>query len=146
MKRAAALTALLVLAGCAGGRIEGTRPAADIPSGPSAATVFENRTFKLSKTPDPELELALEGILSSSYEAAVNRYSGGDPMDIGFTYSMSPKGAIYPFSEIEVSCIMQQKYAGKKGPALCADFFAGVTARIKEALERPQAEAPQEEE
>ena len=36
-------------------------------------------------------------------------------MEIGFTYSLAPKGAVYPFSEIEVSCIMQEKYARRSG-------------------------------
>ncbi|MDO8806685.1 MAG: hypothetical protein Q7R35_19910 [Elusimicrobiota bacterium] len=104
------------------------------PSGPGAAIVFEKRTFKLVKTPDPDLEAALEGILSGSYDTAVKNHVGDKPMEIGFTYSLAPKGAVYPFSEIEVSCIMQEKYARRSGPEICGDFFLDLGVRIKSAV------------
>ena len=103
-------------------------------SGSSAATVFEKRTFKLVKTPDPDLEGALEGLLSASYDKAVAMHAGDNPMDIGFTYSLAPKGAVYPFSQIEVSCILQEKYAARRGERLCGDFLGDLDARIKQAL------------
>jgi len=106
----------------------------DKPFGPSAAIVFEKRTFKLVKTPDPDLEAALEGILSASYDTAVKNHAGDKPMEIGFTYSLAPKGAVYPFSEIEVSCIMQERYAGRSGPKICGDFFEELGIRIKSAV------------
>jgi hypothetical protein len=107
-------------------------------SGSSTATVFEKRTFKLVKTPDPDLEAALEGLLSSGYDAAVSKHAGDNPMDIGFTYSLAPKGAVYPFSEIEVSCILQERYAARSGVKLCGDFFSELDARIKQAVSGKQ--------
>lgn len=104
------------------------------PLGPGSATVFEKRTFKLVKTPDPDLEAALEGLLSASYDTAVRNHVGDKPMEIGFTYSLAPKGAVYPFSEIEVSCIMQEKYARRSGPEICGDFFAELDLKIKKAV------------
>jgi hypothetical protein len=104
------------------------------PSGPGAAIVFEKRTFKLVKTPDPDLEAALEGLLSASYDTAVKNHVGDKPMEIGFTYSLAPKGAVYPFSEIEVSCIMQEKYARRSGPEICGDFFRELDVKIKKAV------------
>ncbi len=103
-------------------------------SGPGAAVVFEKQTFKLSKTPDPDLEGALEGMLSASYDTAVKNHAGDKPMETGFTYSLAPKGAVYPFSEIEVSCIMQETHARRSGPAICGDFFRELGARIKNAV------------
>jgi hypothetical protein len=85
------------------------------------------------KTPDPDLEAALEGMLLSSYNAAVKAHDGDKPLEIGFTYSISPKGAIYPFSEIEVDCIMQEKYAKRSGPQLCGDFFRELGAKVRSA-------------
>lgn len=110
------------------------RPAGEKPAGPGAAIVFEKKTFKLSKTPDPDLEAALGDILSDSYQAAMKEFTSEKPMEIGFTYSMAPGGAVYPFSEIEVSCIMQEKYARKKGPGLCGNLFREMDARVKKAL------------
>lgn len=105
-------------------------------SGPGAAVIFEKRIFKLSKTPNPGIEAALEGALAGSYQAAVNNHSGDKPMEIGFTYSVAPNGASYPFSEIEVSCIMQEKYARRKGPGLCKDLFQELDLRIKRLREK----------
>ncbi len=99
-----------------------------------AAVVFQKKVFPLVKTPDPELEASLEGLLSASYDVAVKNHSGDKPMEIGFTYSVSPRGAVYPFSEVEVSCIMQEKYAKRYGPELCGDLFAEVGARFKRAV------------
>ncbi|HCC48276.1 MAG TPA: hypothetical protein DEQ38_09230 [Elusimicrobia bacterium] len=138
MRKAAALA--LLLPACAGFySCSGSRPAAQgelqAPhSGPSAATVFEKRTFKLVKTPDPDLEAALEGLLSASYDTAVRKHAESSLAEIGFTYSLSPRGAVYPFSEIEVSCILQEKYAPRSGPALCGDFFTELDGKIKKAV------------
>lgn len=135
MRRAAALlpaAAALLLAACSGPRTGG--PGAAAPAGPSAATVFEKRTFKLVRTPDPDLEQALEGMLSGAHAAAAKALAETSLADIGFTYSLAPKGAVYPFSEIEVSCIMQEKYAARRGPELCGAFFAELDAKIKKAV------------
>ncbi|MDA8132364.1 MAG: hypothetical protein M0011_12750 [Elusimicrobia bacterium] len=137
---AALMLAAALLSACSHSRQ--ALPGEQVPSGPGAAAVFEKRTFALVKVPDPDLEMALEGILSDSHAAAVRRYAGDSPMDIGFTYSMAPHGAVYPFSEIEVSCIMQQKYAKRKGPELCSDFFSELDARIKKALAARQQVTP----
>jgi hypothetical protein len=99
-----------------------------------AAVVYQKNIFTLVKTPDPELEASLEGLLSASYDVAVKNHSGDKPMEIGFTYSISPRGAVYPFSEVEVSCIMQEKYSRRYGPKLCRDFFGEVGARIRRAV------------
>jgi hypothetical protein len=104
------------------------------PSGPGAAIAFETRLFKLVKPPDPDLEAALEGLLSASYDLAVRNHAGDKPMEIGFTYSLAPKGAVYPFSEIEVSCIMQEKYARRSGPEICGDFFRELDVKLKKAV------------
>ncbi len=127
------LTFPAVFSGCSTSRPAGQSEQPP-PSGPGAAIVFEKRTFKLVKTPDPDLEAALEGLLSASYDKAVKNLVGDNPMEAGFTYSLAPKGAVYPFSEIEVSCILQEKYARKRGPELCGDFFTELDGRIKKAV------------
>lgn len=132
----ALLLALLPLfSACAvpAGRPSRTAPAA-APRGPASADVVEKRVFRLSKTPDPGLEMALEGILSASHDDAMAALPGSGVRDIGFTYSLAPRGAIYPFSEIEVSCIVQRRYADRRGPELCAVFFGALDARLGEAL------------
>jgi|GEM_PF-1759988 len=103
-------------------------------AGPALAVDFEKRTFKLVKQPGPVLEAAVRGLLSSSYDSAVESNSGGGAMKPGFTYSLEATGAVHPFSEIEVSCIMQEKYALGSGPEICGDFFRVLAAKIKRAL------------
>ncbi len=122
--------AAALLAACGAPRPAGETP---VPAR-GAAVVFQKKVFKLVKTPDPELEASLEGLLSASYDVAVKNHSGDKPMEIGFTYSVSPRGAVYPFSEIEVSCIMQERYSRRYGPELCRDFFGEVGARVRRAV------------
>jgi hypothetical protein len=126
-----ALAAAALISACAVPRISGPD---GVPSGPGAASVFEKQVFKFTKTPDPDLEQALEGMLSDSYALAVRNHTGDKPMEIGFTYSLSPRGAVYPFSEIEISCIMQDRFAGRYGRELCGDFFTQFGARLEKAL------------
>ena len=73
-------------------------------------------------------------MLSASYDAAVKNHAGDRPMETGFTYSLAPRGAVYPFSEIEVSCIIQEKYARRSGPEICGDFFRELDVKIKRAV------------
>ncbi|HAT72691.1 MAG TPA: hypothetical protein DCS63_07730 [Elusimicrobia bacterium] len=126
MVRASAFAlAAVFFCACSGSRVGTTN---------GSAVVFQKQTFKLLKTPDPEFEAAMEGLLSSSYEAAAKNHAGDRPMDIGFTYSMSPRGAVYPFSEIEVSCIIQERHAKSHGPELCGDLFRQLGVKVKRAL------------
>lgn len=131
--RGALLLSVALAFGCAAPGPSGRQE--EQPSGPGAAIAFEKRMFKLVKTPDPDLEAALEGLLSASYDVAVRNHSGDKPMEIGFTYSLAPKGAVYPFSEIEVSCIMQEKYARRSGPEICGDFFRELDVKLKKAVD-----------
>jgi hypothetical protein len=108
------------------------RRAGPVASG--VAVVFQKQIFKLGRTPDPGLEADLEGLLSASHATAARNHSGDNPMRTGFTYSLSPRGAVYPFSEIEVSCIIQEKYARSTGPELCGDFFRELDVKIKRAV------------
>lgn len=109
-----------------------------VPSG--SAVAFQKQVFKLSRTPDPELESALEGMLSASYDASVKAYAGDNPLGMGFSYSLTPHGAAFPFSEIEVSCLVQAKYSRSRGPELCGYFFNDLGRRIKAALAARQQE------
>lgn len=107
--------------------VENKRPEITFPA--SAVTV-EKMTFRLAKKPGPGLRAALEGMLSASYIIAVKNYSGDGPMGEGFTYSLATKGAVYPFSEIEVSCIVQEKHTPASGPEICGDFLGDLNIRI----------------
>ena len=112
-----------MLCACGG---TGIRPAKD-----GAAVAMQRQTFKLLKTPDPEFEAELEGVLSSSYEAVTKAHSDGTGF---FAYTLTPKGAVYPLSEIEVSCLVQEGGPSSAGKRLCAEFFQELDLRIEKAL------------
>ena len=112
--------ALLLLWGCA----TPGKPAA--PASVHQAVVHASRTYALGKVPDQGREQAFQDLLSSAYAAALKR-SGAT--DIGFSYSMAPKGAVYAFSEVEVSCLIKETDASW-GERLCSDFFGAVDAGI----------------
>ncbi len=76
-----------------------------------------SRIYELSKTPDYELEKKFETILeeaSSKVFVSASSY---------YSYSMSPYGAVYPFSSVKVTCLFAG-YAGKDdAKKICSDFF-----------------------
>ena len=129
MRRALAAAACAALLSACGGARPGAKP---VP--PDQAAVYQKRVFKLVKIPDPDLEASLEGMLSASYDEAIKAHAGDRPLDIGFSYSLAPHGAAYPFSEIEVSCLIQARYSRSRGPELCGEFFRRLGGRIDAAL------------
>lgn len=130
LKAALPLAALLACGCAAPGAPSGGPVPGEAPSGPSAAVAHEKRLFKLSKTPSPGIEAGLQDAVDAAFAGAVKKHSGEKPMDIGFTYTMAPKGAIFPFSEVEVACVIQEKHRGKAA-RLCRDFFEGLDAGLK---------------
>ncbi|ACC98716.1 hypothetical protein Emin_1164 [Elusimicrobium minutum Pei191] len=53
----------------------------------------------------------------------------------GFTFSMSPAGAINPLSDIEVQCILSQESANDVGQKTCDLFFKSLRTEYALALE-----------
>ena len=127
MKNFGAIVALLALGACAV-----PKPGAPAPARERAVD-FQTRNYALSKIPDPELEAALPDLLAQSYDFALKR-SADAPAEAGFSYTLSPKGAVYPFSEVEVSCVIREKYASRYGPGLCSAFFSALDKKIKNAV------------
>lgn len=117
--------ALLFFWGCAGPG----RPAAQAPSR-LAVVAHATRTYALGRIPDQDREQAFQDLLSAAYAAALQRAGASG---IGFSYSLAPKGAVYAFSEVEVSCLMKESDAGW-GERLCADFFSAVETGLKKII------------
>ncbi len=49
----------------------------------------------------------------------------------GFVYKIIPKGVINPFSEIEVECLVRNKYSRRYGIKLCDKFFKNIEKEFK---------------
>ena len=120
------------LAGCAVPAVQ-TAPAAAPAAPPSRqqAVAHQTRTYALGKVPDQDREQAFQNLLDSAQAQAAKKYSGDKPMEIGFSYSLTPKGAVYAFSEVEISCLVQASYAAGSGAELCDEFFRVIDSRIK---------------
>ncbi|HOX22835.1 MAG TPA: hypothetical protein PLL10_05175, partial [Elusimicrobiales bacterium] len=58
--------------------------------------------------------------VEQAYAATTSKYSGA--AEAGFVYSLSPAGAVNPFSAIEVSCISRETHAGKSAKQ-CEKFL-----------------------
>jgi len=121
------------LAGCAAPAVQTTAPAAAPAARPSRqqAVAHQTRTYALGKIPDQDREQAFQNLLDSAQAQAAKKYSGDKPMEIGFSYSLTPKGAVYAFSEVEISCLVQATYAAGSGAELCDEFFRVIDSRIK---------------
>ena len=122
MRSFLAVAALIVFWGCAGPKGPGA------PSPRQRAVVNSSRTYALGRVPDQEREQAFQDLLEAARAEAVKKHGGAS--EIGFAYSLSPKGAVYPFSEAEVSCLMQKADASQ-GEKLCSGFFSAVDAGFK---------------
>ncbi|OGS07569.1 MAG: hypothetical protein A2270_09915 [Elusimicrobia bacterium RIFOXYA12_FULL_51_18] len=117
--------ALIFLWGCAGPKGPGA------PSTRRGAVVYSSRTYALGKIPDQEREQAFQDLLAAAQAVALSKHGGAS--EIGFSYSLAPKGAVYPFSEVEVSCLMQKADASQ-GEKLCSDFFNAVSSGLKSVI------------
>ncbi|MBU2574333.1 MAG: hypothetical protein KKH28_09690 [Elusimicrobia bacterium] len=120
-----------VSAGCAGPDAKSPAAAPSPPPSRQQAVVNETRIYVLGKVPDQDREQAFQRLLDSAQAQAAKKHAGDKPMEIGFSYSLTPKGAVYAFSEVEVSCLIQAYYAAGHGNELCADFFRIIDSRIK---------------
>ncbi|MBI4656784.1 MAG: hypothetical protein HY746_08580 [Elusimicrobia bacterium] len=89
------------------------------------AVVFETRTYSIGRIPDQEKERLFQNCLEESADSVLKNI-GSLSADIGFSYTMTPRGAVYPFSEIEISCLVQAKYSRRYARSLCSEFFKEV--------------------
>ena len=115
--------------GCAG------RGGTAAPSPRQQAVAHSVRTYELGKVPDQDREQAFQNLLDASHSSALKLHGAAD--DIGFSYSLSPKGAVYPFSEVEVSCLIKKADASS-GKRLCRDFFKAVDSGLPRVVRQDE--------
>ncbi len=119
------------LAGCAAPAAQTTTTAAPAPPPVrQRAVITETRTYVLGKVPDQDREQDFQNLLDSAQAQAAKKHAGDKPLEVGFSYSLTPKGAVYSFSEVEVACLIQASDS-RHGAELCADFFRIIDSRIK---------------
>jgi hypothetical protein len=96
------------------------------------AMTHSMHTYTLGREPDQDREQAFQALLETAHAAALVK-RGASP-DTGLSYSLSPKGAVYPFSEVEIACLVQKADAGQ-GKALCKEFFKAVDEGFRKIIE-----------
>ncbi len=86
-----------------------------------AVIVVATNKIALGRTANDKHMKAFQTSLDSAYLAAQKMYK-----PLGFTYSISPVGAINPLSDIEVQCVLSEESAQDVGQQTCSLFFAKV--------------------
>jgi|GEM_PF-967040 len=140
--------AAIFLAGCAAQNIKLPENAEKtVPVNPSAAVVLGKEVFRLSPTQNLSLESKLPGLLLKAQQETFPKDLSDEEMKRfhGFTYSLSPNGVVYPYSSVEVSCIVQQKYSAEAQPE-CDAFFAVLRRDINELLKKYDIDQGQSDE
>lgn len=107
----------------------GCRSGGPVPEEPPAqqALVQSSRSYRLGREPDQERERSFQELLDSAHASAL--VSRAAFPGAAFSYTVSPKGAVYPFSEVEVACLVK-KAEYSRGRALCREFFRAVDAGL----------------
>ncbi|MBP7795393.1 MAG: hypothetical protein KA059_01305 [Elusimicrobiales bacterium] len=77
----------------------------------------QSRQYKLKKYQDYDFEEKFKNMVDRIYNEMLTEY------DLNFTYSIEPEGAVYPFSEVSVSCIADKRISNLKRERVCGDFL-----------------------
>lgn len=120
---------IFMACGCAGVNTGGSGNGVLKP-GPNMAVTVETRTYLLGRIPDQEMERAFHNYVMASAKLARKRVLRGKT-GIGFNYTLTPKGAVYPFSDVEVACIVQSRYVRRYGRSLCSEMFMRIDRKFK---------------
>jgi len=83
-----------------------------------AVVTVGSKKFFIGKTAGDKEMRAFQTSIDNAYRTAKKTYNPA-----GFTYSMSPAGAINPMSDMEVQCILSQDSADNIGQQTCDLFF-----------------------
>ncbi|MEW6012876.1 MAG: hypothetical protein AB1602_05700 [Elusimicrobiota bacterium] len=84
-------------------------------------TVSSNyRNYKLKKYQDYHFEERFKNAVENSYSKTADKYKSN------FTYSIKTQGAVYPFSDVDIICITDNKISLSKAKDICEDFFANL--------------------
>ena len=83
-----------------------------------AVVTVGSKKFSIGRAAGEKEMRVFQDSLDKAYRAARNTYNPA-----GFTYTMSPAGAINPLSDMEVNCVLSQDSADDVGQKTCDLFF-----------------------
>lgn len=74
-------------------------------------------------------------VLDESYLKVFKDYK-----EVGFTYMLSPAGSVNPLSEIDIKCMISERFSDDNGKEVCDKFFSNITNLYGQFLEEKQDE------
>lgn len=134
----AALAAALLVCACSSApdksaRIE-AEPPPPVPS-KSEAVVVASATFALGKAPGQGEINRFYAALETAQKTVIEKAGGPGRMPEGFSYAVTPAGAVSPFSSVEVDCLLSQAEAAGPGAKYCRQFIEQILIRY--GLKKP---------
>ena len=98
--------------------------------------VHDSREYRLSRDPDYAVERDFQALVSEAFSRAFI----DETFDArkSFSYTINPKGAVYPFSKANVNCLVREDLRGKYANEICGRFYEYIDrgySRMKEELQ-----------
>jgi len=66
-----------------------------------------------------------------SADEARKEVLGESGTDVGFNYTITPRGAVYPFSDVETACIIKSNNLKSYGRQLCSLMFSKIETKYQ---------------
>lgn len=90
-----------------------------------------SKIYELSKNQNYEIEGAFSEILEAASLKTLGKKDEGY-----FSYSLSPEGAVYPFSKVSLKCVFSSDSSYEKARDVCREFFNEVDVGYLKLMER----------
>lgn len=95
----------------------------------TAIKVDLSKKYSLSKKQNYELEEKFKTAVENAYLETYSHYN------INFVYTISPEGTIYPFSDVDIRCIIQSPTTSQKVKDVCIHFFKILDSKVEKIKE-----------
>lgn len=93
-----------------------------------AVVVMAAKKIHLGRDAKTSDMATLQKALDAAYQTAMKAYRPA-----GFTYAISPAGAVNPLAIVDVQCILSESSSGSLGKQTCDLFFGEITTEYKKA-------------
>ncbi len=120
------LIAVVILSGCV---LNKSNLNADMAK-ENEAVIAKLESYILDNPGDYNRIATFNEAILNAYKTTISDTSSA-AYKIGFVYKIIPKGAVNPFSEVDIACMVQKKYSKRRGAALCNKFFKNIEEEFK---------------
>lgn len=95
------------------------------------AVIAKSENYILANPTDYNKIADFNEKILAAYKRTIANTASGD-FQAGFVYKIIPKGIVNPYSEVQVACLVQNKYSGKYGKKLCNKFFKSIEEEFQD--------------